>query len=83
MRLPKNIISENLYTSGNEFVDATTNSLYQGYYYEINGKFYAGGTFDSKAPEIIKIKEEVDMIMIQMIMKKCVKDIIQMKKKII
>ena len=57
MRLPKNIISENLYTSGNEFVDATTNALYQGYYYEINGKFYAGGTFDSKAPEIIKIKE--------------------------
>jgi hypothetical protein len=57
MRIPKNTISENLYTSGNEFVDATTNASYQGYYYEINGKFYAGGTFDSKAPEIIKIKE--------------------------
>jgi hypothetical protein len=57
MRVPKNTISENLYTSGNEFVDATTNASYQGYYYEINGKFYAGGTFNSKAPEIIKIKE--------------------------
>jgi hypothetical protein len=38
MRIPKNIISENLYTQGNEFVDAKTNSPYQGYYYELNNK---------------------------------------------
>ena len=57
MRIPKNIISENLYTSGDEFVDVKTNALYQGYYYEYKSKFYAGNTFDFKAPEIIKIKK--------------------------
>jgi hypothetical protein len=56
MRIPKNIVSENLYTSGDEFVDAKTNAPYQGYYYEYKAKFYAGNTFDFKAPEIVKIK---------------------------
>ena len=57
MRVPKNIISENLYTQGNDFVDAKTNAPYQGYYYELNGKFYTGKSFDTKAPEIIKVKQ--------------------------
>jgi hypothetical protein len=56
MRIPKNIISENLYTSGDEFVDIKTNALYQGYYYEYKAKFYAGDTFNYQAPEIVKIK---------------------------
>lgn len=57
MRVPKNIVSESLYTSGNEFVDVKTNAPYQGYYYELNGKFFTGKSFDSKSLEIIKIKE--------------------------
>jgi hypothetical protein len=57
MRIPKNIISENQYTSGNEFVDATTNAPYQGYYYEYQAKFYSGSEFNPQSPEIIKIKE--------------------------
>jgi len=57
MRVPKNIISESLYTQGNEFVDAKTNASYQGYYYELNGKFYTGKSFDAKASEIVKIKK--------------------------
>ena len=56
MRVPKNIISEGLYTSGNEFVDAKTNAPYQGYYYEYSTKFYSGSEFNSQSPEIIKIK---------------------------
>jgi hypothetical protein len=57
MRIPKNIISESLYAQENEFVDAKTNASYQGYYYEINGKFYAGKSFDANASEIVKVKE--------------------------
>ena len=56
MRVPSNQISVN-YTIGNEYVDAKTNTYYQGYYYELNGKFYAGDSFNVKAPEIIKQKE--------------------------
>jgi len=56
-RIPKNIISENLYTQGNEFVDAKTNASYQGYYCELNGKFYIGKSFDANASEIVKVKQ--------------------------
>lgn len=62
MRVPKNIISESLYTQGNEFVDVKTNVPYQGYYYEYNTKFYAGREFDIKSPEIIKIKESNSLL---------------------
>jgi len=57
MRVPKNITSEDLYTSGGEFVEVKTNAPYKGYYCELNGKFYIGKVFDTKSPELIKIKE--------------------------
>jgi hypothetical protein len=56
MRVPSNQISVN-YTTGNEYVDVKTNTFYQGYYYELNGKKYAGDSFNPKALEIIKQKE--------------------------
>ena len=56
MRVPKNIISEGLYTSGNEFVDAKTNAQYQGYYYEYSAKFYSGSEYQPQSSEIVKIK---------------------------
>jgi len=55
MGVPKNIIVSNKYTSGNEFVYAKTSSPYQGYYYEFNGKTFAGKEFKANDPEILKI----------------------------
>lgn len=54
MGVPKNVIVTSKYTSGNEFVYAKTSSPYQGYYYEFNGKTFAGKEFNSKNPEILK-----------------------------
>jgi hypothetical protein len=55
MRIPANIITENKYTIGKEFINRKTHKLYQGYYYELNNKFFAGKEFNTKAPEIIRI----------------------------
>lgn len=54
MRIPSNIIQKGKYTIGNEFVYATNQKDYQGYYYELNNKFFAGKEFKIKALEIIK-----------------------------
>ena len=54
MGVPKNVIVTSKYTSGNEFVIAKTSNPYQGYYYEFNGKIFAGKEFNSKNPEILK-----------------------------
>jgi hypothetical protein len=54
MGVPKNIIVTSKYTSGDEFVFAKTSGPYQGYYYEFNGKTFAGKEFNSKNPEILK-----------------------------
>ena len=55
MRVPSNIIIENKYTLGNELIYAKTYKEYQGYYYEINDKLFAGREFDPKALQLIKI----------------------------
>lgn len=55
MKVPANIISENLYTIGKEFVLADSYKEYQGYYYEINDKFFAGEVFDPFAPRLLKL----------------------------
>ena len=53
MKVPANII-ETKYTSGNEFVFSFNYKYYQGYYYELNGKTFAGKEFNVDAPELIK-----------------------------
>ena len=55
IKLPKNIIIESKYTQGNEYMFLTTYKKYQGYYYELNGKIFAGKEFDVFAPELIKL----------------------------
>jgi hypothetical protein len=53
MRIPSNII-EIKYTSGREFVFSLNYKYYQGYYYELNGKIFAGKEFNANSPELIK-----------------------------
>ena len=53
MKVPANII-ESKYTSGDEFVFLFNYKYYQGYYYELNDKIFAGKEFNVDAPELIK-----------------------------
>jgi hypothetical protein len=55
IRIPKNIIVESKYTIGNEYILLSSYQQYQGYYYEMNGKYFAGKEFDQNAPELQKI----------------------------
>jgi hypothetical protein len=57
IRIPKNQILFN-YTSGKEYLVLSTQKEYQGHYYEINGKFYAGKEFNTSALELIKIDSD-------------------------
>jgi hypothetical protein len=64
MRIPSNLIKKGKYTSGNEFVIVSSKKTYQGYYYELNNKFFAGKEFNSNAPELAKIKAtEVNLLL--------------------
>ena len=54
MKVPSNIITTNKYTIGDEFVYPNTNKPYTGYYYEINGSFFQGKSFNPNSPKIIK-----------------------------
>jgi len=56
MRVPSNQILLN-YTTGNEYIEVESNAFYQGYYYELNGKLYAGDSYNPKALEIVKQKD--------------------------
>lgn len=61
MKVPANIILENLYTIGKEFVYADSYKDYQGYYYEISDKFFAGREFNPNAPRLLKLgSDEID-----------------------
>jgi len=53
MKIPSNII-EIKYTSGNEFVFSFNYKYYQGYYYELNDRIFAGKEFNINAPKLIK-----------------------------
>ena len=55
IRIPQNIIIESKYTIGNEFILLSSYQVYQGYYYEINGKYFVGKEFTPDAPELQKI----------------------------
>jgi len=53
LRIPKNQIITGKYTLGKEYVILSSYAPYQGYYYNLNGRTFAGKEFDPKAPEII------------------------------
>lgn len=57
MIVPSNMINQNQYTAGGEFVLKVGNTNYKGYYYGFNGKFYVGKKFDQKSPELIPISQ--------------------------
>lgn len=66
MKVPKNIIQTGKYTIGKDFINKKTHLPYQGYYYEINGKFFAGKEFNNNAPEIVKItSDQVNNLLLQ------------------
>ena len=58
IRIPKNQIVQNKYTTGKEYMFVKTYREYQGYYYELNGKTYAGKEFNPSAYELIKIQSD-------------------------
>lgn len=58
MRIPKNKILENQYTSGGEFIYSLNNNEYIGYYYIIGGtQYYAGKVYDKGAYRLFKIED--------------------------
>jgi len=62
MKIPANIIVENKYTQGNEYIEEKTNKNYQGYYYELNGSLYAGKSYSDNALKIIPITDRNKML---------------------
>jgi len=55
LKIPKNIIIEAKYTQGKEYMTVNTYKEYQGYYYELNDKIFAGKEFDVFAPELMRL----------------------------
>jgi hypothetical protein len=44
--VPKNMVNQNLYTNGGEFIDPSTGKYYQGYYHQ----YFSGEIFSGKGP---------------------------------
>jgi hypothetical protein len=55
LRVPQSQIVTSKYTSGKEYIFNSTYREYIGYYYELNGKLFAGKEFSTVASELIKI----------------------------
>jgi hypothetical protein len=55
IRIPSNITVKSQYTAGKQYMFESTQREYQGYYYEMNGKIFAGKEFSSNAPTLLKI----------------------------
>jgi len=55
VRVPSNQIVKSKYTIGKEYLVESTYKEYQGYYYELNGKFFAGKVFNTNALTLIKL----------------------------
>ena len=55
LRIPANQIVKSKYTIGKEYMFESTYREYQGYYYESNGKLFAGKEFNINAPILVKI----------------------------
>jgi hypothetical protein len=58
IRIPTNQIITSRYTVGKEYLILSTYQEYQGYYYEINNKAFAGEKFNPNALELIKIDSD-------------------------
>jgi hypothetical protein len=58
LRIPSNQIVTSKYTVGKEYLVLSTHKEYQGYFYEINNKFFAGKEFNTSALELIKIDSD-------------------------
>jgi len=58
MKVPANIIVKSQYTQGKEFIYPDTYETYQGYYYEMNSRYFIGRTFDPNAREILKLQSD-------------------------
>lgn len=58
VRIPLNQIVTSRYTSGKEYIYETSYKEYIGYYYELNGKIFAGKEFRYDAPILIKINSD-------------------------
>jgi hypothetical protein len=58
LRIPTNQIITSKYTIGKEYLVLNTHKEYQGYFYEMNNKFFAGKEFDINAPELIKVTSD-------------------------
>jgi hypothetical protein len=54
LRIPNNQIKENLYTSGNEFIEKVSYKEYKGYYCAAGNKFFSGKNYNPNAIEIVK-----------------------------
>ena len=53
MIIPSNSIKTGLYALAGSFRYKKSNKPFQGYYYELNGLYYEGKTFNYNASEII------------------------------
>lgn len=60
MKPPSNTVASGKYTIGDKFVLANSGADYQGYYYEFQGKLFAGREFNIFAPQIIKKVETIE-----------------------
>ena len=58
IRIPTNQIVTSKYTVEKEYIILSSYIPYQGYYYELNCKFFAGKEFNPNAPELIKIDSD-------------------------
>lgn len=56
VRIPQNQIIKSKYTAGKEYIFEKTYREYTGYYYELNGKKYAGKEYNTNSPILIPMK---------------------------
>jgi DNA-binding beta-propeller fold protein YncE len=58
LRIPTNQIITSKYTVGKEYLVLSTYKEYQGYFYEMNNRYFAGKEFNLNAPELIKMNSD-------------------------
>ena len=59
MKIPSNLIKTGKYTIGGKYMYVASYKIYQGYYYELNNKVFAGKEFNINAPELVKIDSAI------------------------